>query len=98
MNTESDQSIKDVGFHPDEKAIEKVLAIDPEAEAKQIQQLVNAELIAGGVPEGKITAGEMRSPSVLYMIYWYNRLHNNEEEQRRIGEHLVEYIVVTIPD
>ena len=55
-------------------------------------------LIRGGVPTQKITTGEMRLQSVLYMVYWFHRLKNNPEEQTRIRYDFTKYIGTSVAD
>jgi hypothetical protein len=62
-----------------------------------IHQLVAEKLINSAVSREKISEGSIRSQSILYMVYWHNRLKNNPVEQSRVDEHLDEYIGDEIP-
>lgn len=45
-----------------------------------------------GVSEKLIKREEVRVRSLLYMIYWLDRLKNNQEEQQQIYDYLAEYL------
>ncbi len=63
-----------------------------EGEPDRITRDVSSFLIRENVASEKITSGDIRPSSVLYMNYWFHRLGNNPEEQSRIRQNLVEYI------
>jgi hypothetical protein len=72
--------------------------ISPSPDIDAIHQLATDKLTRGAVPLERITNGDIRPQSVLYMVYWFDRLKNNKEEQARVGEHLVEYIGDVVED
>ncbi len=71
---------------------------NPEAEIQTIHEQVATALVDHGVPLEKISDGNIRKQTVLYMVYWFSRLRNNTEEQARIRKNLIEYIGATAPD
>lgn len=48
--------------------------------------------IKNGLNEELITNERIRVHSLLYMIYWFNRLKNNQEEQTNIKNNLINYL------
>ncbi len=78
--------------HEREETSDEALSFNPATEIKVAHQLVKSELIAGGVESDKISRGEIRESTILYLVYWFYRLRNNNQEQDRIGRHLIEYI------
>ncbi len=76
----------------------EVLSVRPEEEITKIHKLVTEVLIKLAVPAEKISDGEIRPQTVLYLVYWYNRLDGNVKEQERILEHLTEYVGDTVSD
>lgn len=77
---------------------QEIVSVRPEEEIAKIHKLVTDKLVRETVPYEKIRDGEIRPQSVLYMVYWYNRLEGNAGEQERIEKHLSEYIGDTVPD
>lgn len=73
-------------------------SVNPEQEVNSVHKLVTDKLIRETVPQEKIDNGEIRPQTILYLIYWHNRLKDNNKEQARIDEHLSEYIGSTVPD
>lgn len=52
--------------------------------------------IKNGLKESLITSESIRSPTLLYMIYWIDRLKNNQEEQAIIKDNLFKYLNRTV--
>lgn len=65
---------------------------DPAKEIPAVYQQIQNELIAAGVSPEKISAGEIRLSTVLYLVYWFHRLEGNAQEQARITTHFEKYI------
>jgi hypothetical protein len=59
-----------------------------------IETLKEAEklFIKNGLDEKLILDEKIRIPSLLYMIYWFDRLKNNQEEQANVKNNLIEYL------
>lgn len=72
--------------------------VDLEARMNTIHGAVASELRTAGLPQETIDSGDIRLPSIVYMMYWYRRLRNNPEEQAAIRHHLTEYIGTSVPD
>ncbi len=72
--------------------------VNPESEIDKIHKLITDKLIRETVPQEKIDSGEIRPQTILYMVYWADRLKDNKTERGRIEEHLSEYIGSTVPD
>jgi hypothetical protein len=68
------------------------------AQIHDIHERITGVLTQEGVPLEKITRGDIRLQSVLYMIYWFRRMRNNHEEQYRIRQNLAEYISTSAAD
>jgi hypothetical protein len=49
-------------------------------------------LLDKGVRQELIDKGEIRLPTVIYLVYWWHRLANNHGEQAQITKHLIEYL------
>lgn len=49
-----------------------------------------------GISKLDISNHNIRIPTLLYMIYWIERLHNNQEEQNLIKKNLNEYLNFSI--
>jgi hypothetical protein len=49
-------------------------------------------LINAGLEKKLITSEQIRVHSLLYMVYWFNRLENNTEEQKHIKDNLEQYL------
>lgn len=56
------------------------------------QQEAKKLLIQSGVDESLFDSEKLRVHSMLYMIYWLNRLQNNQEEQQGIKNNLAQYL------
>lgn len=63
-----------------------------------VKSIALQKLVANSVPVESLINGDVRFQSVLYMDYWYHRLHNNPKEQLRIKSHLEEYLGKSVPD
>lgn len=48
--------------------------------------------IKNGLDENLILNEKIRIPSLLYMVYWFDRLKNNQEEQANVKNNLIEYL------
>lgn len=59
-----------------------------------ISTLKKAEklFIQNGLDKKLVLDEKIRIPSLLYMVYWFDRLKNNQEEQANIKNHLIEYL------
>lgn len=53
-------------------------------------------LITNGLNKELISNGNIRVSSILYMIYWIERLKNNNEEQNHIKNNLNEYLNLSL--
>lgn len=78
--------------------LEREPIINQESQAQKIQQQTTDALLRGGVAPERLTNGDVRYSSILYMIYWYNRLQNNPPEQARIKTNLIEYLGTAAQD
>lgn len=58
---------------------------------KSIEKQTDDILINYGLDEIFIHNKKIRSETVLYMVYWFNRLKNNIEEQQKITNNLMSY-------
>lgn len=70
----------------------------PQEEITAAHDLMTQELIALGLPQEKISQGEVRVQTLLYLCYWYHRLRNNPEEQQRIFSNFREYLGTAVAD
>lgn len=80
------------------ESLERPVNVNPEAKIQEIHDQVAEMLTSADVPIEKMTNGEIRPASVLYMVYWFHRLKNNPEEQSRIRQNLAEYIGTSAAD
>jgi len=56
-------------------------SVNPEQEVNSIHKLVIDKLVRETIPQEKRDNGEIRPQTILYLIYWHNRLKDNKPEQ-----------------
>ncbi len=66
--------------------------LEPDKDIESINKNVIETLVYSGLNSDKISNGDVRTQSILYMTYWFHRLQNNPQEQSRIRVNLCEYI------
>lgn len=71
---------------------------NPQPKIDAIHSQLSEFLVRETISQEKIHNGDIRCQSILYMVYWFNRLRNNKEEQKRIEENLMEYIGDAVKD
>lgn len=72
--------------------------LDLDKEIISIHEYTKRLAVDSGLDSNKINDGDIRLQSILYMVYWFHRLRNNQEEQQRVRQSLVEYIGQATPN
>jgi hypothetical protein len=65
---------------------------------QDITKYLTTKLIYLGISQKDLDSQSIRTQTVFYQIYWYNRLKNNPEEQHKIYTSLVNYLFYVEPN
>lgn len=73
---------------------ESVTSVDFDAnkERSELFRKVNNLLVSLGVVNEDVEKGKIRPGTILYMVYWYNRLAKNREEQEKVRDAAIAYL------